>query len=363
MEDADKIRKMAYAAVLAALTGAGALISVPLGPVPFTLQTFFIMLAGFLLGAKWGFVSVTLYLLLGIAGLPVFSGGSAGAGVLLGPTGGYLIAFPFGAAVAGFLAEQGDGRSGVERMSLKAVGGVVASALILVVGTARLMQFFGMSAEVAFAVGALPFIIPSIIEIALAVSLSESLSRAGVVSASTGPRVRGVEERALYGVTLGAGLVASILIPWAHLTEEVPHEGETVDATAGVPGYFTGGELTLVDDDALVEVTATAPSVVTFGVAAAVLGVVGVALAVAAVKDINESYVAVGYGVVGVAAAGVTVVSYLDVSAWSLEVAHSVGYGVYLPALMGVGYVVLAAHSLRVVTASPKKTKTEVRRT
>lgn len=354
MEESKKIRRMSYAAVLAALTGAGALLSVPLGPVPFTLQTFFVLLAGFLLGAKWGFVAVTLYLLLGVAGLPVFAGGSAGAGVILGPTGGYLLSFPFGAAAAGFLAEIGDGRSGVERISLKAAGGAVGSALILVVGAVRLMGFFGMSPAAAFAAGIAPFVATSFIEIGLAVGLSESLSRAGVVSASEGPRVRGVEERALYAVALGAGLFASVLIPWAHLSEEVTHEGEAVEATAGAPGYFTGGELALVDDEAVVEATATVPSVVTNGASTVVVGVAGVVLAVAAVKGVDESYVAAGYGVVGMTAAGVTAFSYLNVSSWSLGVEHSVGYGVYLPALMGLGYVVLAVHSLRVVEASPE---------
>lgn len=358
MEESDKIRKMSYAAVLAALTGAGALMSVPLGPVPFTLQTFFVLLAGFLLGARWGFVAITLYLLLGVAGLPVFAGGSAGAGVILGPTGGYLLSFPFGAAAAGFLAELGDGRSGVERLSLKAAGGAVGSALILVVGAVRLMGFFGMSPAAAFAAGIAPFVATSFIEIGLAVGLSESLSRAGVVSASEGPRVRGVEERALYAVALGAGLFASVLIPWAHLSEEVTHEGEAVEATAGVPGYFTGGELTLVDEDAVVEATATVPSVVTQGASAAVLGAMGVVLAVAAVKSVDESYVVAGYGVVGMTAVGVTAFSYLNISSWSLGVEHSVGYGVYLPALMGLGYIILAVHSLRVVEASPEAAET-----
>jgi len=354
MEEADKIRKMSYAGVLAALTGAGALLSVPLGPVPFTLQTFFVVLAGFLLGARWGFVSVTLYLLLGIAGLPVFAGGSAGAGVLLGPTGGYLVAFPFGAAVAGFIAERGDGRSGVTRLSLKAVGGLLASWLILVVGAARLMSFYGMSPEAAFAAGIAPFIVTSLPELALAVGLSESLSRAGIASASKGPRVRGVEERALYGVALGVGLVGSVLIPWAHLSRAV----EEGSIAAGVPGYFTGGEVTLSGEVAgeTMTATATAPSVNIYGAMAAFLGIVGVILAISAVKNLDESYVAVGYGVVGVGSAGVTVLSYLNVSSWSLSVGHSVGYGVYLPALMGVGYVVLAAYSLRVEEASPRKT-------
>jgi len=353
METEDKVRKMAYAALLAALTGAGALLSVPLGPVPFTLQTFFVVLAGFVLGAKWGFVSIALYLLLGSAGMPVFSGGAAGAGHLLGPTGGYLVAFPFGAAVAGFLAERGDGRSGVVRLSLKAVGGGLASALILIAGAARLMGFYGMSAEAAFAAGIAPFVVTSLPELALAVGLSESLSRAGVASASEGPRVRGVEERALYGVALGAGLVMSTLIPWAHLSETVTAGGEEGAATAGVPGYFAGGELALTGEVASETVTATAsgPSLVVYGVAAAVLGVVTVALSVAATKGADETRVAVAHGVVGVAAAGVTVAAYLDVSSWSLGVGHSVGYGVFLPALMGVGTVALAAHTLRAETA------------
>lgn len=354
MEQSEKIRKMSYAAVLAALTGAGALLSVPLGPVPFTLQTFFVILAGFLLGAKWGFVSIALYLLLGSAGLPVFSGGAAGAGHLLGPTGGYLVAFPFGAAVAGFLAERGDGRGGVARLSLKAVGGAAASALILVAGAARLMSFYGMSAEAAFATGIAPFVVTSLPELALAVGLSESLSRAGVASASEGPRVRGVEERGLYGVALGTGLVMSTLIPWAHLSKAVSVAGEEGTAATGVPGYFAGGEATLSGEVAgeTVTATASAPSLVVYGAAAAFLGVVAIALSLAATKGVDETRVAAAHGIVGVVAAGVTVAAYLDVSAWSLDVAHSVGYGVYLPALMGVGLTVLAAHTLRVGTAS-----------
>jgi biotin transport system substrate-specific component len=354
MERSEKIRKMAYAALLGALTGAGALLSIPLGPVPFTLQTFFVILAGFILGAKWGFISIALYLLLGSAGLPVFAGGAAGAGHLLGPTGGYLVAFPFGAALAGFVAERGDGRRGVIRLSLKAIGALLASWLILVAGAARLMSFYGMSAEAAFAAGIAPFVVTSLPELALAVGMSESLSRAGVASASEGPRVRGVEERALYGVALGAGLVMSILIPWAHLSDSATVGGEEGSVTAGVPGYFAGGETTLSGEIAEETVTtaASAPSLLVYGGVVAVLGVVAVAVAVAATKGVEERLTAGAQGVVGVAAVGVTVAAYLDISAWSLEVAHSVGYGVYLPALMGVGLVALAAHTLRVGTAS-----------
>ncbi|MFA6414125.1 MAG: biotin transporter BioY, partial [Syntrophales bacterium] len=82
------LRGMAYASMFGALTAAGAYIMIPLPPVPITLQTFFVSLAGALLGGYLGAMSQVVYVLLGVIGLPVFAGGKAGAGVLLGPTGG-----------------------------------------------------------------------------------------------------------------------------------------------------------------------------------------------------------------------------------------------------------------------------------
>lgn len=85
------------------LTAIGAWIEIPTTPVPFTLQTFFVLLSGAILGARLGFVSQVLYLTMGIAGIPVFSGFSAGIVKLFGPTGGYLIGFPIAAFVIGYL--------------------------------------------------------------------------------------------------------------------------------------------------------------------------------------------------------------------------------------------------------------------
>lgn len=75
-------------------------------PVPITLQTFGVLLAGAVLGAKRGLLAVLLYLAVGLAGLPVFSGGVGGPSVLQGPSVGYLLAFPFAAALCGFLVER-----------------------------------------------------------------------------------------------------------------------------------------------------------------------------------------------------------------------------------------------------------------
>ncbi len=93
--------KMIKAALMAALTAVGAYIIIPVGPVPITLQTFFVLLSGRLLGKKFGALSQTAYLILGAFGLPIFSGGQGGLGVLAGPTGGFLISFIIAAWIAG----------------------------------------------------------------------------------------------------------------------------------------------------------------------------------------------------------------------------------------------------------------------
>lgn len=99
---------IALIASFAALIAACALLpAIPIGGlVPITLQTFGVILAGAVLGARRGALAVLLYLVLGAIGLPVFSGGSAGLAPFAGPTVGYLLAFPFAAWLAGFIVER-----------------------------------------------------------------------------------------------------------------------------------------------------------------------------------------------------------------------------------------------------------------
>lgn len=99
----------AWIAGFAVLTAAGARIEIPHQPVPYTLQTFFVLLSGAFLGARNGFFSQVLYLAVGAAGLPVFSGAGFGVLRLLGPTGGYLLAFPVAAALVGYLVTKRKG--------------------------------------------------------------------------------------------------------------------------------------------------------------------------------------------------------------------------------------------------------------
>ncbi len=101
-----QLRMMVYASLLAALTAAGAYLAIPIGPVPIVLQNLFILLAGLLLGSRWGLASVGVYLLAGALGLPVFAGGLGGIGRLVGPTGGYLVGFLPAVFVIGWITEK-----------------------------------------------------------------------------------------------------------------------------------------------------------------------------------------------------------------------------------------------------------------
>lgn len=102
-----RLRRLALAALLAALTAVCAQIALPnplLPGVPFTLQIFAVCLTGALLPPRWAFASQAVYLLMGAVGLPVFAGGAAGPAVLFSVVGGFLWAYPFAAAVCAWVA-------------------------------------------------------------------------------------------------------------------------------------------------------------------------------------------------------------------------------------------------------------------
>jgi len=103
-------RKVAYVGIMAGLTGVGAWIRVPLWPVPFTLQVFFVLLSGALLGPGWGALSQVVYLGLIFAGLPLSASGG-GLGAIISPTFGYLLGFPAAAGITGALRGKGFGRT------------------------------------------------------------------------------------------------------------------------------------------------------------------------------------------------------------------------------------------------------------
>ncbi len=100
-----KAQELVYCGIFTALIAVGAFIKVPVPVVPFTLQFLFTMLAGLLLGSRMGAVSVAVYMLLGLAGLPIFTEGG-GVWYVLKPSFGYIIGFCIGAYVTGKMAEK-----------------------------------------------------------------------------------------------------------------------------------------------------------------------------------------------------------------------------------------------------------------
>jgi biotin transport system substrate-specific component len=155
---------MVYASMFGSLTAIGAYIMIPLPPVPITFQTLFLNLAGALLGGYLGALSQVVYILLGVIGLPVFAGGKAGLGVLLGPTGGYLFGFVLAAFVVGKL------------IALKKAPGLIWTILSMLAGMV-VIYFLGilqltlvarLSVEKAIVVGALPFLPGDMVKIVLA---------------------------------------------------------------------------------------------------------------------------------------------------------------------------------------------------
>ena len=139
-----------------ALTTAGAYLRIPLPftPVPITLQTFFVLLAGAILGRRLGSLSQAGYLLVGIFGLPVFTGGLYGFARLFGPTGGYLIGFVLASYAIGKLLGGDDDAPFVKIVAAMVVG----LAILFTAGTIQLALVMHISGEQAVALGVLPFI-------------------------------------------------------------------------------------------------------------------------------------------------------------------------------------------------------------
>jgi len=163
---------MVFSAVFAALTAAGAYIAVPIGIVPITMQTLFVHLSGSLLGSRLGALSQFLYVLVGLIGLPVFSGGRSGLGVLLGPTGGYLIGFIIGGGYLTGKLVQKRRKPGFFWIAFSCLAGL---AVIYTLGVLQLSLVGNLSLARALAVGVTPFLIGDAVKIAAAVYITIKL--------------------------------------------------------------------------------------------------------------------------------------------------------------------------------------------
>ena len=138
--------------------------------VPMSLQSLAVLAAGALLGPVWGTVAVLTYLAAGALGLPVFAGGEAGIDRFLGPTAGYLVAFPFSAALVG----EATRRSWMARPASALLVGIAGHAVLLGLGTAWLARSMGTPEAVA--AGLTPFIVGAIVKSGVLAVLTVALS-------------------------------------------------------------------------------------------------------------------------------------------------------------------------------------------
>ncbi|HDL89993.1 MAG TPA: biotin transporter BioY [Thermodesulforhabdus norvegica] len=161
-----RIKEMVLASLFAALMSIGGYIYIPIGPVPIVLNNLFVLLAGLVLGPLYGGLSVILYLLLGIAGFPVFAGGKSGLAHIVGPTGGYLFGFLVGALLTGIISRLKPFGKDIISSTAAAICGGLA---IYVPGLIWLHIVSKMSWAKTLSVGFFPFLLGDAIKIVGAV--------------------------------------------------------------------------------------------------------------------------------------------------------------------------------------------------
>ena len=195
MEKSFSLRGIAFSALFAALVVVFGYISIPLGftPVPITLQTLAVMLAGGLLGARYGFFSMLLVVVLTALGLPLLQG-KGGIATLLGPTGGYVVMWPFAALLIGLVVRKvrSNGWAGTSIVFLAMAG--FGSLLLYVTGVPWLAHTVNLTLPKALAAGFYPYIPGDMIKAFAAAVITVSLRRAFPQERLTGHGHYGIER-------------------------------------------------------------------------------------------------------------------------------------------------------------------------
>lgn len=171
---ASKAAEMTKIALLVAMNCVSAYIIIPLpfALSPIAMQPFIVNLVGFLMTPKQAFMTMLVYILVGLAGIPVFTGGTAGPGKLFGPTGGYILGFLVAVTAISLLKGRG-----YSFMRYALIGVCVGIPIIYGMGVAQLMLLTGMDLTEAFMVGVLPFAPLDIVKVAGAAWLAGPIYR------------------------------------------------------------------------------------------------------------------------------------------------------------------------------------------
>ncbi len=162
------VQDIALIGMFTALIAICSWISVPLGPVPFTLQTFGVFVTAGVLGTKRGMVSVLVYMLIGLIGVPVFAGFSAGPGVLAGPTGGFIVGFLLTALIVGILTKVWKVKTEQMKIAVLVVGMFLGDLACFALGTVWFIVVMKCSLAQALIWCVVPYIIPDLIKIGFA---------------------------------------------------------------------------------------------------------------------------------------------------------------------------------------------------
>ena len=183
-------RKFAACALCTAVICVLAPVSIPVGVIPVSLATFAILFSALLLGPKWGTVSTAVYLMIGMIGIPVFAGYTAGVAKLAGPTGGYLIGYIPMAAISGKVYfTYGKTRKSVRKKILALLAAASIGTIVLyMLGTIWFCFESGSSFSAALGVCVIPFLPGDAIKTAAAAviipSIETALSKSGILTLS-----------------------------------------------------------------------------------------------------------------------------------------------------------------------------------
>lgn len=164
-------------ALFTALIAVCSFITVPVGTVPFTLQTFAVFVAAGLLGARRGTLSVVAYIIIGAIGIPVFSKMTGGVGVLTGPTGGFIIGFILTALIIGLLPrviKVGDKRI---KLVVLFISMLLGDAVCFAIGTVQFMVVMDMGLSATLGLCVIPFIIPDLAKMVVAIIVVDRVKK------------------------------------------------------------------------------------------------------------------------------------------------------------------------------------------
>ena len=165
------IQQIAMIAVMTAVTCVLAPLSVPIGPVPISLTNLVIYFSLFILGTKKGTISYLIYLLLGLVGLPVFSGFTGGPAKLAGPTGGYIIGFIVMAVIAGLVIDN------CHKPLIQLVGMIAGTIVCYLFGTVWFCIVADSTFKAALGICVIPFIPADLIKMIIAMIIGPMIKK------------------------------------------------------------------------------------------------------------------------------------------------------------------------------------------